>query len=157
MFWDVLSTFVNVVAETQTSSAAVKAASYNQSIKRFNSGESLRIGKIEEDKVRRDARRQIGLMRANVGASGFDLSGSAMDVLYESTANAEIDAMNTRNAYRAQAQSYNMEADLYGQEARDAKRSGTISAAKQLLRGATTIWADNADQSSGSPFKLGRV
>lgn len=149
MFWDVLSTFVNVVGNISQGNAQARAANYNQQIATYNAGRTREAGKIEEDRIRREARKKIGLIRANVGASGFALEGSALDVLAESAYNAEFDALATRYNYETSATSQDMQSRLYASEARDARRASYIGAASSLLKGATPYLEGR------QPFKLG--
>lgn len=154
MFWDVLSTFMNVVGNLAEGRSQVKAAAYNQRIASFNAQTYRESGKIEEDRVRREARKRVGLIRANVGASGFSMEGSALDVLSESVFSGEFDAQLTKYNYGRQAQGAELEAQLYGAQGSDARRAGYLNAASSLLKGGATIYG--RDQNYGSsPFKLG--
>ena len=156
MFWEALSTIVSVAGQVQQANAQVRAAMFNQNISRYNAGVTRVSGQIEEDRVRREGRRRIGQIIANVGASGFDMSGSSEDLLYESTYNAQMDAQITRFNYASKATGYDMEGNLFGAQASDARRSGYLNAASSLLRGATDYYGHNADYGAGStPFRLG--
>lgn len=53
-----------------------------------------------------EARKRIGLMRANYGASGVAIEGSALDVLEESAANAELDRLTILQGGSIQAGRY---------------------------------------------------
>lgn len=170
MFWDALSALINsprtadlldmastavsVASNLQQGGAAAKAARYNQNIARYNAGETRKAGVIEENRVRREGQRRLGAMRANAGASGLD-GGTIDDLMAESTFNAEFDALATRYNYNSKATGYDMEADLYGSSAKDAKTAGYIGAASALLKGGTSIYARNADYTTGGLFKLG--
>jgi hypothetical protein len=155
MFWDILSTFINVGAAITESTAAARAATFNKNIANYNAAQTLKSGAMEEDRVRREARKATGLIRANIGASGLD-GGSAEDIVAESMYNGELDALTTRFNYGAQAESYRMQGSLYGMAAKDARRSGVTSAASALLKGGTNYYKNNTDYGAGStPFKLG--
>lgn len=162
MFWDTLANFmdvastaVGVISNLQEGNAAAKAAKFNQNISNYNAMKTRQAGALEEDRVRREARKRIGLIRANVGASGLD-GGSADDLLSESMFNAEMDALTVRYNYDAQATSYSMQAAMYGDQAKDARTASYLAAGQTLLRGATNLYKNNTDYGAGdTPFELG--
>lgn len=154
MFWDILSTFVNVAASFQEGTAATRAAKFNANIARYNANTTRESGVIEESRVRREARQRIGLMKAQIGASGLE-GGSADDLLADSLYQSELDALTTRFNYSTKARSYEMQGSLYDSQAKDAKSSMYLSAASSLLKGGTNYYGRNADLSTGKEFKLG--
>ena len=155
MLWDILSTFVNSVGAWQESNAAVRAATFNKNIATYNANQTRQTGKIEEDRVRREARRRTGLIRANIGASGLD-GGTVDDIISSSIYEGELDALTTRFNYNAQADGLNMQASLYGSAAKDARRSGHINMAAAVLSGGTNYYKNNTDYGAGNtPFRLG--
>ena len=97
----------------------------------------------EERKVRVMGRKVIGSMRAGIGASGLQGDGSALEILTESAANIEADALNIQTAGRYAVQSYKNEAtrkrkyaDMMRAGAGDIMLGGVLSAGGQLLGGA---------------------
>lgn len=155
MFWDILSTFVATAAAWQDSNAAVRSATFNRNIASYNANQTRKTGAIEEDRVRREARKRTGLIRANVGASGLD-GGSADDIIASSIYDGELDALTTRFNYNSQADGLDMQASLYGAAAKDARRGGYLSAASAMLKGGTNYYKNNTDYGAGStPFRLG--
>lgn len=161
MFWQALTEFIggagaviDGVGKLLEGNAAAKAANFNKNISRFNANTTRQNGAIEEARVRREAQRRIGQMRANAGASGLD-GGTIDDLLSESMFEAEMDALTTRYNYRRQAEGYDMEAEMYGEAGGDARMAGYVGAASSLLRGVTDWYGRNADTSSGRGFKLG--
>ena len=81
---------------------------------------------------------------------------SMKKVLADSVYQANYDALVTRFNYKAKAQSYDMEAGLYSQQAKDAKRSMYIGAASSLLKGATQVYKNDNTYGAGSTtFTLG--
>lgn len=51
-----------------------------------------------EEMQRREGRRMLGIQRAAIAQSGVGFSGSSLDVMRQSTAAAELDALNVRYA-----------------------------------------------------------
>lgn len=162
MFWDTLANFIDVastvtdvVGKLQESKAAVKAAQFNKNIARYNAAQTRKMGALEEDRSRRDARRRIGLLRANIGASGL-AGGTADDILAESMFEAELDALTVRYNYNSQAAAYEMQGQLYGEQAKDSRKAGYVGAAASLLRGVSSLYKNNTNYGAGNtPFKLG--
>jgi hypothetical protein len=153
MFWNLLSTFIGIGAAVQETSAAVKAANFNRNMAAYNANVTRQTGKMEEDRVRRDARKRTGLMIANIGASG--VSG-AEDLLAESIYEGELDALTTRFNYASQAAGYEQQSSMYGAAAGDARKSGFMNAAASLLRGASNQYKNENDYGAGeTPFRLG--
>lgn len=155
MFWDILSTFINVAGAFQESNAAVRSAAFNKNIATYNANQTRQTGILEEDRVRREARQRTGLIRANVGASGLD-GGSADDILASSIYEGELDALTTRFNYNSAAEGLDLQASLYGSAAKDARRGGYLNAAAALLKGGTNYYKNNTDYGAGdTPFRLG--
>lgn len=156
MFWEALSSLVDIAGQVQKGNAQTKAAIFNANISTYNAGVTRQQGAIEETRVRRNATRQIGQMIANAGASGFDFSGSIEDVVADSVYEANYDALATRFNYKAKATSFDMEAGLYGQQAKDARKATYIGAASSLLKGATQIYKNDPNTYDiGTTFTLG--
>ena len=61
-------------------------------------------GLIEERNLRREHQRAIGKQRAQIGASGLELSGSPLEVLLDSVREAEFDALTGRYGTKTQAE-----------------------------------------------------
>lgn len=156
MFFDALSTFVNVLGSLQTSNAATKAATFNQNNALINAQVATQQGDLEETQVRNNARRQIGQTIANVGASGFDNSGSAADVIAESQYEANLAALTTKYNYQTKSQQYTNQANMFGQAASSDRIGGLINAGAAALKGGSQIYKHDTDYDAGtSPFKLG--
>ena len=110
--------------------------------------DALSRGNVEESQARGDTRRLMGSQRAALAAQGIDIGdGSAGDILDESNALGELDALTIRNNARREAWGYQVQAwDLrtQGRNARDAgkaARSGArLQAGVTLLGGAADIY-----------------
>lgn len=94
----------------------------------------------EERKVRVMGRKVMGEMRVSVGASGLQNDGSALELLAESAANMESDALNVRmmgnyaaGSYRKDASRKRKYADMLREGAGDIMLGGALSAGGQLL------------------------
>lgn len=156
MFWDALAGLLNVAGALQTATASSKAATFNQNNALFNAQVATQQGIAEETQVRNDARRQIGQQVANVGASGFDNSGSAADVIAESTYDANLAALTTKYNYQAKVQGYTNQANMYGSAAKSSQIGGYIGAAAAALKSGSNVYKHDSKLDAGtSPFQLG--
>lgn len=63
-----------------------------------------------EESMRRSARQALGAQRAAIAQSGTGFSGSNLDIMKQSTANAELDALNLR--YAGQIEDASMQNDI---------------------------------------------
>lgn len=98
---------------------------------KFNAQMAEVEGRQREASVRRRGRRQMGSIRAAIGKSGVTSEGSPMEVLAESAAAIEMDAVNAR--LNAQ-----MTADTLRARGKAARKASKIGAAAQLLQGAAS-------------------
>jgi len=92
-----------------------------------------------------EARKRIGLMRANYGASGVSIEGSPLDVLEESAANAELDRLTILHGG-------SVEAGRYRAAGKAAFAQGISGAANDLLGGAISAY-DMYDEAQTEKLK----
>ena len=89
--------------------------------------------------IKTEALRKLGRMLketpGNEGESGTGVSGSILDVLAESTENAELDMMNILYGGELQARGFESTATLDRMAGKNAKRAGLFSAASNALIG----------------------
>lgn len=117
-----------------------KAAEYNASVLESNALQVKQKAAEDEALYRVAARKDLGSQRANYGASGVTTEGSAMDVLAETVATAEADAMRIRKDGENQANAYRQEATaqrMYGDAAKTNAYFG--AGASALKTGATLV------------------
>lgn len=144
-----------VSAGAQASAARAQAqqqyqvAQYNRQLALNQSAYARQKAQVEERNLRIRQMKQLGTMRANYGASGVDIdSGSPLDVLEESAAFAELDALNVRHAGEVEATGYENTARL-----EDFRGGAALSEGKRVARTALLLGAFQA----GSRFGLERT
>lgn len=115
--------------------AAADAAKHNSQMAAQNAIYAREQAAEEEQQVRIMGRKTLGSMRAAYGASGVSLEGSPLDVLAESAATMERDALNVRRAGERRAQGFEAEASMENRKAGYAKTRGYLGAASNLLSG----------------------
>jgi hypothetical protein len=114
-------------AIAQQNDAIAKAAEYNASIALRNAEIAKFQGQIAEEDQARLATKTLGSARAAYGASGVTAaSGSAIDVLAESAANAARDHYMIKYNTNLKVQSLNDQAALENMTAKNARASTTF-------------------------------
>lgn len=119
--------------QVQAGEAAGKAYEFNAAQAEQNSAQAKLIAAQEERQVRINARRQIGSMVADYGASGVTMEGSPMAVIAESAANAELDALNIRYGGESKARNFKNEATVLRYQGGQARSAGYLGAAATLM------------------------
>lgn len=114
--------------------ANAQTAEWNAKLTRLKAREDERVMRVM-------ARKEIGRMRANFGASGIAIEGSALDVLQESAALAENDALNIRRHGELQATAFEREAGFARAMGSRYRQAGGLGAAAAVLSGAARIAA----------------
>lgn len=127
---------LSAVGAIRQGNMEAKAAEMNAQMNEQNAVLTEAQAREEERRQRIFARKQIGEMRANYGASGVTTEGSPMEVLEESAMQAELDSLNIRYAGAARSAQYRNQAKLQRFYGKEAKLGGYLSAAGSLLGGA---------------------
>ncbi len=158
-------TIMGAVGQLQAGDAAAKAANYNAAVARNNqiiaeqqAQDALKRGQIAEDEQRRKTAQIRGAQRASLAASGVALDqGAPLDILGDTAAFGELDALTIRNnadreayGYRVQGMNFAAEAGLADARAGAARQAGMIGAAGTLLSGAGTVMDRWAQRNKGS-------
>lgn len=113
--------------------AAGAAADYNAQVAEQNAQLVRQQANEEARRAGVVAIKQIGQARANVGASGVQMDGSALDVLRQSAANAELDVLTIQHQGQVKEYGYQAEAALDRQRASNSRTLGYFKAAGDLL------------------------
>lgn len=119
---------MNAIGAIHSGNSEAAAGEYNAQMAERNAALSRQQAAIEEQRTRTLAAKQIGNMRAGYGASGVAMDGSAIDVLSESAANAELDALTVRHGGEMRAQGFQNEALLDRYRAKNSKLGGYLGA-----------------------------
>jgi len=129
-------TAVGVAGSLAMAKAQQKAALYNAAVARQN-------GRLAREKAQRDSLlvreagfKNLGAIRASVGASGITVEGSVTDVLSESARNIKREEMNTIYQGELAARGFEIEARQAIFQGNVAKAAGMFNAASTVLQGA---------------------
>jgi hypothetical protein len=118
-------TLMSAAGAARQADASAGAAQYNADLAR-------RQGEAEEARRRREARRELGRMRAGIAKSGVTTEGTPLTVLSESAEMAEIDALSARWSAQTTAK-------LDESRAASARASKPLAVGASLLSGASRI------------------
>lgn len=159
----VASAGIGAVGAVQQGNAAKAAADYNAKvaqnnavIARQNADLARSEADAEEQTVRRRTAGQLGTAGAAIGASGLTSEGTPLDVLEETAALGELDALTVRwggdlkaRSFEQQATGYESSAVLERMQGRAAQRNAMFSAAGTLLSGFSSAATGYLRGSSG--------
>lgn len=88
----ILGTVVSGVGAFSAAQSAAASAEFDADVAERNAALARNQASADADDSRRDARRRIGAIRAQMGSSGFSLTGSPLLVLEDQAAESELDA-----------------------------------------------------------------
>lgn len=135
-----VSTAVGMAGAMSAGQGQKAAADYSASIKQQQA--TAAIAESNENARRQNiaAQKQLGGMRAGIGASGIQLEGgSAMDVLGESAQNAALDNLTIKHQGEMKAWALRAGANLDMMKGEQAETAGNFAAAGYLLKGISGV------------------
>lgn len=157
------STAVSVMGAIQQGKAAQAQANYqaqvsqnNAQVAQWQAADAIERGKRDEAEHRQKVARMIGTQRAGIAGSGFELGDlTSQDILGDTAAMGEIDALTIRTNAKREAWGYEVGANNYMAEAglqkaagKNAKTASYWSAGGDLLSGASKFGANYADNAA---------
>lgn len=132
---------IDAFASVDEGNSKNEAAKLNAGMAIQNAIFSRQQAAEEERKFRVVARKHMGSMRAGLAASGLSSTeGSALDVLSESAATAELDALSIKHAGEMKAAGYMLDAARQQQLGQTASENGYMGAGVSLLGGMTKAY-----------------
>lgn len=137
-----VGTFMGIKGAQAEAEAFARASEYNARLLEENAKLAESASREEERRSRVMATKELGSIRAAVGGSGITMSGSALDIMYESSRNAELNALTIQHEGRVRAWTYRNEATLERNKARIARETGAYEAAAAAVSGGAGILRD---------------
>lgn len=131
---------MSAVGAISQGNAAKKSADYNAAIADRNAVVAQQQASANEEAQRKIDARRMGAARAGYGASGVTSDGSVLDVLGDSIAEAELNALNIRYEGKLAAQGYGDTAASQRAAGRNAQASGYMKAGASLLQGGSKAY-----------------
>lgn len=135
----IVGTAVSVIGQLSQGDAKSQAAEYNAQTAESLANQTQLQGIEQARRVRVNALKTIGEAKANYGASGVQLEGSALDILQESAQNATLDALNVKYQSDLKAFAYRRDAGSQRAAGENAKTASVYGAAASLLTGGANI------------------
>lgn len=124
---------VQAVGAIRSANAQADAQENNARLADSEAAQTREQAAEQERRYRALAQKRLGSIRALYGASGLTMDGSPTDVLQESMANAEMEALDYRKAGENRAKSLESEANSSRKSAKQTRTAGYVSAAAGLL------------------------
>ena len=164
-----IGTGVSVIGQMNANAAQGGQSNYLQQMANqqrqvadWQASDAVSRGKIAEDAQRRKTAQVIGTQTAALAGQGTDFSGSETDILGDTAAAGELDALTVRNNAAREAWGYKVQGV-------NAANSGALSAAKgftsnlgagaSLLSGASSLgekwWKFQQNNPSGGSVTVG--
>lgn len=132
------STAISAVGAVRSAQAQAGAANYNAQVAQQNAGIANAQGAAASEQQWRTAQQRIGASIAAFGGSGVQgATGSPTDVLANNVQNATLDNLTTQYNYKLRALGFNDQASLDQSQASNATTSGYLSAAGDVIGGAS--------------------
>ena len=146
----VLSTTMGVVSSVQQGKATQAQMNYQADVNRRNAkkaqqnAEDKRQEGIEEARMTRlKTAQRVGLQQASLAANGVDVSeGTALDMIEDTSAMGELDALTTHYNYEKQALAFESQANNFNNQAnldvfagQNAYKSGMMNAVGAGING----------------------
>lgn len=135
----VVGTGMSVYSAIKGGNAQVQSANYDANQAAQSAITVRRQSEVEAGRIRRQGDRALGEIRAAYAASGVDASGTPTEVLADSAAQVELDALTARYNGELQALGYERTAALDYQRAKDAATATKIGAVSALINGVATV------------------
>lgn len=119
----------------QQGSAMRAASDYNSRLASYQSDLATQQSAIDETRQRRLGYKSLSSMRAGYGAAGVTIEGSPLDVIENSAAEAEMDALLVRHQGQLRAWGYQAQSELDKFQGKQAQRAGFMNGVSTLLTG----------------------
>lgn len=133
-------TLFNAIGSIGEGDAEYEAQQFNQRVANIQAGQIRQQTSEEARRQRVQSQKQLGNIKASYGASGIVSSeGSALDVLQESAANAELDNLMIKHQGEMRARSTEAEGYFAGMRGASAKSRGQMGAVGALLSGGANV------------------
>lgn len=111
---------------------AIQSGNAQQKMGEYNAAAALATAQSQEQLQRRQSQRILSQGRANAAANGLEMDGSPLEVMAQSAADAEMDALSIRYGGVVRAEQSRIQGNL-------AQKSGYMSAATNLLMGLSQV------------------
>lgn len=126
---------IQAIGAIESGKAAGRAADFNRSITLENAKIFEQQTQADVISLRKQQYKQMGAIRAAVGASGVTMDGSVLDVLEDSVMEATLDIQRLEYSGQIKQRELRNDARFFQMQGDAAKTSSYYSAASDLLMG----------------------
>jgi len=126
-------TAMSAMASVASAVNQANVSRYNAKVGEANARQAILEGDAQASRTRDQVSRALGDARARAGASNLDLSGSTLDVLADSAAEGEMDALIAQYHGQMTARQQRSQASLDKSQASAALTTGALKAGSTLL------------------------
>lgn len=144
----IASTAIQALGAIQQGKEAQSAKDRNAQVMETNAANERSASNQREEAQRRQARMVLGQQRAAFAQSGTGIEGSAADVMQQSAADAELDALTMRYEGDMRASGLMAQAEMERYEGRQARKEGKAQAIRTILSGAAKYGENSANKAS---------
>jgi hypothetical protein len=128
---------IGAYSSIQQGKAQEDAAKFNAAVARNNAIASQEQAQFDADRIRNKNRKVLGLQRAALAANGVELTGSAADLMFDSSVQSELEVAAAIYQGKVSAGAQNAQASLYERQGKDARTGSYWSATGTILGGAS--------------------
>lgn len=130
-----IGTGMSAYGQVQQGRSQSTAAEYNAKLARRNAKSAKKNAEYEAGQKRKETKRLLGKQRVLYGKAGVTMEGSPLDVLQETAAQGEMDALMIERGYAQRTASYLSQVKLAQMRARGYRQQGYYGAGSTLLTG----------------------
>lgn len=148
-----IGTAINSYGEAETGIANRNAGNFNAAVDERNATLATQQGDAEALMEARRGEKRLGAMRANYGASGVTVEGSAMDVLENSASDAKLNEQNIKYNAHLKSIGFSENAILDRYRAHYMLTASQYAASGTLLSGGAKAYEqrDRSTPDTGTP------
>jgi hypothetical protein len=131
-----------------------EAASYNRMVALQNAESVRKAGEYAEEQQRKDALRLLGAQKAAYGKAGVTMEGTPLEMVAQTAAELEQEALATRYNYGVEESRYLSQAGYYGYEAERQRALSSYPVGAGILKAGTTLLTTGG--SMGMQYQYGK-
>lgn len=131
----IAGTAMSAVGQVQAGQEQKKWSEYNAAVAARDAEASKQAAGYEAGQKRKETERLLGRQRALYGKAGVTFEGSPLELMEETAAAGELDAMMIEREGKLRGSRYMEEAQLSRMKGRGAARAGMWGAGSSLLTG----------------------
>jgi hypothetical protein len=134
----IFGTVMGVIGSITQGKAANASAKYNAAVAEQDRKRALETSRIAAEDKMRDNTRRLSTLRANMGSSGFELAGSPLAVLSDTSEEMSLDVRRIEQEGDVKSRDYFIQRQGYLAEGKNALNAGYIGAIGTAFSGGSS-------------------